>query len=154
MPSPPATDVSDLDVVDVVPQLVDRSLLQRSTAADGTTRYRMLETMRAYGREHLQHQGLADTTRARHAHYMAATIGALSLRMFGPDEQEAIRRLDEYLPDALVALDWFIDHQEWENGLRAHRRRRGPRRAESRDEMIVRLHDAAAGGWRQRRSPR
>ena len=41
-----------------------RSLLQRSTAIDGTTRYRMLETMRAYGREHLQHQGLSDTTRA------------------------------------------------------------------------------------------
>ena len=54
--------VSDLDVVDVVPHLLDRSLLQRSTAADGTTRYRMLETMRAYGREHLQQQGAADTT--------------------------------------------------------------------------------------------
>ena len=38
--------VDDFDVVDVVPQLVDRSLLQRSTATDGTTRFRMLETMR------------------------------------------------------------------------------------------------------------
>ncbi len=56
-----ATDgVTDLDVVDAVPQLVDQSLLQRSTAADGTTRFRMLETMRAYGREHLQHAGTSD----------------------------------------------------------------------------------------------
>ena len=79
--------VDEFDVVDVVPQLVDRSLLQRSTAVDGTTRYRMLETMRAYGREHLQHQGLSDTTRERHAHYMATTIAALTLRTLGPDEE-------------------------------------------------------------------
>ena len=137
--------VSDLDVVDVVPHLVDRSLLQRSTAADGTTRYRMLETMRAYGREHLQQQGASDTTRARHAHYMAATIAALGLRIFGPDEQQVIRRLNEYLPDALVALDWCIDHQEWENGLRVTTAGEELSERES-DEMVVRLHDAAREG--------
>ena len=109
--------VSDLDVVDVVPQLVDRSLLHRATASDGTTRYRMLETMRAYGREHLQHQGASDRTRVRHARYMADTISALSLRTLGPDEEQVTRRLYEYLADALVALDWFIDHHEWERAL-------------------------------------
>ncbi|MEP6658304.1 MAG: adenylate/guanylate cyclase domain-containing protein, partial [Acidimicrobiales bacterium] len=137
--------VSDLDVVDVVPHLIDRSLLQRFTASDGTTRYRMLETMRAYGREHLQHQGVADTTRARHAHYMAATIGALGLRTLGPDEHHAIRRINEYLPDALVALDWCIDHQDWENGLRVTTAGDDLADRES-AEMIVRLHDAAQAG--------
>ena len=137
--------VNDLDVADVVPQLLDRSLLQRSTAFDGTTRYRMLETMRAYGREHLQHQGAADTTRARHAHYMAATIGALGLRTLGPDEHHAIRRFNEYLPDSLVALDWCIDHQEWENGLRVISVGEDLADRES-DEMVIRLHDAAQAG--------
>jgi hypothetical protein len=109
----------------------------------------MLETMRAYGREHLQHQGLSDTTRARHARYMADTISALSLRTLGPDEQEATRRLDEYLPDALVSLDWFIDHHEWEQGLRVtpagplfERRQQG--------EMVARLYDAAKIGGASR----
>ncbi len=110
--------VSEFDVVDVVPQLVDRSLLQRSVASDGTTRYRMLETMRAYGREHLQHQGASDTTRANHASHIATSISALALRTLGPDEQQVLQRLNEYLPDGLVALDWCIDHQEWERGLR------------------------------------
>ena len=133
--------VSDLDVVDVVPQLVDRSLLQRSTAADGTTRYRMLETMRAYGREHLQHQGTSDATRARHARYMAGAISALSLRTLGPDEEQVTRRLNEYLSDALVALDWFIDHHEWENGLRVTSAGHYLAERES-SEMVTRLNDA------------
>ncbi|HSB86548.1 MAG TPA: hypothetical protein VLD86_09570, partial [Ilumatobacteraceae bacterium] len=134
--------VNDLDVVDVVPQLVDRSLLNRSTASDGTTRYRMLETMRAYGREHLQHEGAADTTRGRHARYMADTIGALSLRTVGPDEDQVVRRLNEYLPDALVALDWFIDHGDWENGLRVTFAGHQTSERET-IEMVARLSEAA-----------
>lgn len=137
--------VDEFDVIDVVPQLVDRSLLQRSTALDGTTRYRMLETMRAYGREHLQHQRLSDTVRERHAEYMARTIAALTLRTLGPDETQVSRRLTEYLPDALVALDWWIDHQEWENGLRLTIGGRYVSERES-GEMAARLHEAAKIG--------
>ena len=113
-----ADGLSELDVVDTVPHLVDRSLLQRSTAADGTTRYRMLETMRAYGREHLQHAGISDETRERHARYTADTLGAMSLRLFGDDEYWARQRFAEHLPDASVALDWFIERREWEQCLR------------------------------------
>ncbi len=137
--------VDEFDVVEVVPQLVDRSLLQRSTAVDGTTRYRMLETMRAYGREHLQHQQRSDTTRERHAHYMAHTIAAITLRTLGPDETQVERRLAEYLPDALVALDWFIDHQDWENGMRVTIGGQHVSERES-GEMTARLHDAAKIG--------
>jgi len=137
--------VSEFDVLDVVPQLVDRSLLQRTVASDGTTRYRMLETMRAYGREHLQHQGASDTTRARHAAHIATTISALALRTLGPDEQQVLQRLDEYLPDGLVALDWCIDHQEWENGLRCIPSLSVTIEREL-NAMLVRLHDAARVG--------
>jgi predicted ATPase/class 3 adenylate cyclase len=134
-----------VDVIDVVPQLVDRSLLQRSTATDGTTRYRMLETMRAYGREHIQHHKLSDTIRERHARYMARTIGELSLRTLGPDEEQVSQRLSEHLPDALVALDWCIDHQEWDNGTHVIWAGRLNAAREA-DEMAVRLFDAAQAG--------
>lgn len=134
--------IDDFDVIDVVPKLVDRSLLQRSTASDGTTRYRMLETMRAYGREHLQHQGASDTIRERHALYMATTIAAVTLQTIGPDEADALRRRGEYTPDALVALEWFIDHHDWENALRVTVEGQYGSERES-VEMIARLHDAA-----------
>lgn len=112
----PLTDgitIDDLDVVDTVPRLVDRSLLQRSTGSDGTTRYQLLETMRAYGREHLHEAGLLDTIRDRHAHYLSRTVGRLSLDLLGPDEDRRMARLAEYLPDAVAALDWLIDTEDW-----------------------------------------
>ena len=137
--------VSEFDVVDVVPHLVDRSLLQRSTAADGTSRYRMLETMRAYGREHLQHQGTGDRTRARHALHMAGTISALTLRTLGPDEQQVTRRLNDYAADSRVALDWFIDHQDWQNALRTIAAGAFVSDPES-EAMVLRLHGAALSG--------
>jgi predicted ATPase len=110
-------DIDEFEVLDAVPLLVDRSLLQRATAEDGTTRFRMLETMRAYGREHLAAQGVSDLVRERHARYMARTIGALTVRMVGPDEVDVWRRLGEYRPDALVAVDWCVEHGEWDGAL-------------------------------------
>ena len=138
--------VDDFDVVDVVPQLVDRSLLQRSTATDGTTRFRMLETMRAYGREHLQHREQSDTVRERHALYFASTIAALTLRKYGPDETQVGRRYAEYLPDAGVAMDWFIDRQDWENGRRLLMGGEGHIASSEVDDLAKRLHDAAKLG--------
>ena len=137
--------VSELDVVDAVSHLLDRSLLQRFTAADGTTRFRMLETMRAYGREHLHHLGIAEATREQYARYVARTVGALTLRRFGPDEEWVVRRLNEYLPDALVTLDWSIDHNEWDIGLHVIHAGRPSAEREA-NEMLARLHHAARAG--------
>ena len=55
--------------------------------------------------------------RERHARYVARTIGELTLRTLGPDEERVVQRLNEYLPDAVVALDWCIDHREWDTGI-------------------------------------
>ena len=108
-------------------------------------RYRMLETMRAYGREHLQHQEIADRTRSTHARYMAATIGPLTLRSFGPDELQVWQRLSDYLPDSLVALDWSIDNEEWENAMRVIPTL-GALTERAENEMVARLHEAARAG--------
>ncbi len=134
--------IDEFELVDVVPQLVDRSLLHRATAPDGTTRYRMLETMRAYGREHLQQADQADVIRERHARYMARTIAALTLQTLGPDEDDAVRRHGEHIPDALVALDWFIDRGDWDDAMRVAVEGQYVSERES-VEMIARLHDAA-----------
>jgi hypothetical protein len=78
----------------------------------------MLETMRAYGREHLQHGGASDTIRERHARYTADTLCALSLRLFGPDEYWIRQRFVEHLADASAARDWFVEHRDWQQCLR------------------------------------
>jgi predicted ATPase len=134
--------VTDLHVIEAVPQLVDQSLLQRSTAADGTTRFRMLETMRAYGREHLQNSGISDQVRALHSRHFATTISELALRAIGPDEKAVSQRLKGHVHDARVALDWCIDHHEWEQALRVVLTDWYMAERET-NEMIARLHAAA-----------
>ena len=100
--------------------------------------------MRAYGREHLQHHETAEVTRARHARYMATTIGALGLRLFGPDEEHAERRLDEYLADSLSRAGLVYRTRRMENALNAIPLSDGI--AREANAMITRLHDAARLG--------
>ena len=71
-------------VEDAIHGLVDRSLVQRMVRADGTSRFRLLETMRAYGREHLYATGAADDARRRHAEHVARRMGELGLEAIGP----------------------------------------------------------------------
>jgi hypothetical protein len=113
-----AEGVTAFDVDDALARLVDRSLVQRSTASDGTSRFTLLETMRAYGHEKLATRGNASEVRDRHARHMAATASALSLRALGPDETAGHLRARELIPDALVALDWCIEHRDWHHAVR------------------------------------
>ena len=106
-------DASELDVIDIVPHLVDRSFLQRTVGSDGKTRYRLLETLRAYGREHLNQRPDAAEVWRQYATHVATTIGRLTVTWIGPDEDRTLDRMSEYVPDALVALEWLIEHQEW-----------------------------------------
>ncbi|MFN3257783.1 MAG: BTAD domain-containing putative transcriptional regulator [Ilumatobacter sp.] len=109
--------IDELDVIDLVPQLVDRSLLQRVTADDGTSRYRMLETVRAYALAHLQDAGTTDETRALHARYVADTLHRLALRAYGPDEHIVRAEMASWLIDAVAAVDTSVEQQRWHDAF-------------------------------------
>jgi predicted ATPase/DNA-binding SARP family transcriptional activator len=111
--------ISELDVIDTIARLLDRSLVQRSIQPDGTSRYALLETMRAYGREHLQRDATGDDVRRRHAHHIARTIDALGLRTIGPDEKAVRKQITRLLPDSVAAFTWFVDHHDWDNAYSA-----------------------------------
>ncbi len=57
----------DMDILDGLSSLVDKSLVRRRDAADGQTRYRMLETIREYAAERLEEEGRTGELRSRHA---------------------------------------------------------------------------------------
>jgi non-specific serine/threonine protein kinase len=61
--------IPSTSVVDLLASLVDKSLVIAEGEAGGVERYRMLETLRAYGRERLVASGEAAETRDRHADY-------------------------------------------------------------------------------------
>jgi predicted ATPase/class 3 adenylate cyclase len=101
-----ATDgdlVTDLEVLDVVAHLVDKSLVQFDPA---TGRYRLLETVRQFGGERLREHAETEATRNRHAAFYGQYALHVGDRMRGlvlPDDVW----LD--LPDVFAALRWSYE---------------------------------------------
>ena len=101
--------LSDLDALNVICALVDKSMCTVDVEAT-PTRYRYLETMRSYGRDHLNKSATLTETRDRHAAHLATTARAIAEMLVGPDELEASRRADRLLPDFRAALGWAVEH--------------------------------------------
>jgi predicted ATPase len=96
------------DVVDALDDLVAKSLVT-AERSHGTTRYQMLETMRAYAREQLDATDDADTWRRRHAEYYAKFAEAAGPAVRGPDERVWRARLGEELDNLRAAVIWGLD---------------------------------------------
>ncbi|HET7597975.1 MAG TPA: AAA family ATPase, partial [Burkholderiales bacterium] len=96
-----SASAADLD------QLTGENLIQREERPDGTLRYRMLETIREYGRERLIDQGDEDTVRRRHAHYFLTL--AESAPPYIPETRTTdwYDRIDADLDNVRAALDWL-----------------------------------------------
>ena len=93
-------------VLDVLDQLVDRSLVT-AREVGGTTRYGMLETLRAYARERLaEGDGLA-SVRDRHADHYVTVADSLRLEELRGWEATSFARLSA-LEDPLAALRWCV----------------------------------------------
>ncbi|MFI0411316.1 BTAD domain-containing putative transcriptional regulator [Actinomadura sp. 3N508] len=87
----------------VLASLVDRSLV---VAADGP-RYRLLESIAAYGVERLREAGEYAAVRRRHAEYYAALAERADLR--GPGQREALSALRAESGNLRTALDAAIE---------------------------------------------
>lgn len=83
---------TELDTLDLLSGLVDKSMVT-IRGGPSATRYAVLETLRAYGRERLQDNALRENYETRHARYFVDLIerGAAGVR--GPDEKVWIERL-------------------------------------------------------------
>lgn len=109
--------VDQADGVDLIAQLVDRSLL---VLDDSTSepRFRLLETLRQYASEKLLDAGEADTTAARHLAYYAAWAEALDHEFdtsgLGAFLIAAIAELD----NVRAACEWAIESGHTVDGLR------------------------------------
>jgi predicted ATPase len=65
------TEYND-DVLDLLGQLVDKSLVLAEAAPEGYVRYRMLETIRQFAREHLSAREVEHSVARRHAEITAS----------------------------------------------------------------------------------
>ncbi|WP_051165779.1 BTAD domain-containing putative transcriptional regulator [Amycolatopsis orientalis] len=92
------------DVVDLVPRLVDRSLVAVTHGSAGV-RYRLLESVAAYALERLADPA---ATRSRHLrHYLEL---AESAHLHGTDQRAWLTRLDSEAGNLRAALDEAVRH--------------------------------------------
>ena len=107
-----------LDAVDVVRQLVDKSLVIADADENGRLRYRMFESIRQYAQERLEASGNAASVRARHADYYVGLAEAAGPRLRSRDQLEWARRMVRETDNFRVALDWAVDTGSPDTALR------------------------------------
>ena len=113
-PRPPA-------VLDDLAALVDHSLVQRVDPAAEEPRYRMLETVREFGLERLAASGEEGEVRRRHLVYFVALAEQLAERVWLPEAERVLARLDAEHDDVRAALAWAEASGEAALGLRLAR---------------------------------
>ena len=105
------------DTLDLLAGLVDKSMVTVDHAADATW-YRLLETMRQYGRERLVDHARLDEARDRHARYLVDLTARAGVGLFGPDEAHWVERLTRAYDDLRVAVQWAINTRDADLALR------------------------------------
>ena len=95
------------DVLDGLTSLVGKSLVAEEEGPDQTSRYRLLETMRAYARQQLA-AGELDRLRHRHAEYYAAFAEEAGLELAGPAQLEWQPRIRAERDNLQAAVTWAL----------------------------------------------
>ena len=97
------------------------------------TRYGVLETLRAYGRERLQDKGIADEIAARHARYFVELAERSEEGMHSADEQAWVERMAPNAGTAYASPDFENLRTAFEHTrsfLRSIKRRNAGRRSD------------------------
>ena len=104
-----AGEVDDEDVLILLGNLVEQSLVVVETSPEGQTRYRMLEPVRQYAFEKLEESGEAEETRWRHARYYLALAEEAEPHIKGHDQGEWLDRLEAENDNLRAAIGWSLE---------------------------------------------
>ena len=108
----------ELDVLDGMASLVDKSLLQQIEGAGGESRFIMLETIREYGLEKLAASGDKALTRRSHAAYCLVLAEEWASEDTGAEELQGPDRFEVEHDNFRAALEWLTESGDAEWGLR------------------------------------
>ncbi|MEU3463402.1 BTAD domain-containing putative transcriptional regulator [Streptomyces sp. NPDC006733] len=111
--------VDAFDVLDLIDSLVDKSLVvaHRPEGADGV-RYRMLETIRAYGAERLTEAGESPALRRAHARYFLGVAEAAEPHLRRSEQLDWLRRLSADQDNLHTALRRRVEEGDTTTALR------------------------------------
>ena len=105
------------ETLDLLARLVERSLVLAEPRG-AAVRYRLLETLRQFAREHLAGRGEAEAVGERHARYFLARAEELGARLEDRDLATWLDELEGEHDNLRAALAWLRDRGAAEQGLR------------------------------------
>ncbi|MDI5964325.1 AfsR/SARP family transcriptional regulator [Streptantibioticus silvisoli] len=106
------------DVLDLIDSLVDKSLVVADRTRHGSSRYRMLETIRAYGAERLEEAGESARVRRGHlAHFLDLAIAA-EPRLRRAEQLDWLARLSAEHDNLTAALHRAVSDGDHPSALR------------------------------------
>jgi len=110
-------DVEEGEVLDLLSELVDKSLVVARERQESGVRYRMLEPIRQYAREKLEEGGEGEEARRRHATFFLALAEEAEPRLRGPEDVEWLERLETEHDNLRAALSWTLERGDAELAL-------------------------------------
>jgi predicted ATPase/DNA-binding CsgD family transcriptional regulator len=108
----------EIDTLDGVARLVDKSVLRQEEQADSEPRLLMLETIREYALERLAESGEAEALRRQHVAYFLKLAEESEPKMLSAVQATWYRRLEVEHDNLRAALRWTLENGEAEIGLR------------------------------------
>jgi predicted ATPase/class 3 adenylate cyclase len=111
-----AGDLDPADAVDVLSQLVDKSLVVVDD--DAGVRYRLLETIRQYARERLEDSGHTSTVRRSHADHYVAVAETAGPHLRSSDQLTWATIVARDTDNFRAALDWAVETPSPDHALR------------------------------------
>ena len=109
----------DLDILEGVESLLEKSLLRQEEGVGGEPRFVMLETVHEYAREKLEASGVAKELRRRHAEYFLRLAEETDPKLRGPQQLKWLERLEAEHDNMRAALSWSLEEGgDVELGLR------------------------------------
>jgi predicted ATPase len=112
------TRISEREVLDLLTRLVEKSLVMYDEDEEGHGRYRLLETVRAYGRALLVANVETEGVRRRHAEYFLTLAGEAEPYSNGTEQDAWLQGLDVWLnrmktehDNLRTALEWRYEQQ-------------------------------------------
>jgi len=102
----------EIEVLDGVASLVDKSLLRQQEGVRGEPGFWMLETIHEYAREKLQESGEAEALHKEHAIYFMRLAEAAEPHLPGKQQQAWLERLEVEHDNFRAALRWAVASAE------------------------------------------
>jgi predicted ATPase len=110
--------LAQADVADLLARLVDRSLVAVTAEGSDEPRYRLLESVAAYGTERLREAGELGERQRRHREFYTALAERGRYQLRGHDQQRWLHRLDREAANIHGALEGAFGHRDSELALR------------------------------------